>query len=1033
MIKTVRGFSSRSTVAIAIAMTTILPWRIVLALDPNLTIRQLHHTAWGPKQGAPLGGTFDLAQTSDGYLWMVGPAGLSRFDGISFERVELPRDPKVSSYDLYSIFAPRRGGLWIGFRFGGVAFLRDGHWQVYTADDGVPPGSAYSFAETPEDTLWVVTTGGLGRFDGTRWQAVGPEMGLPPVYPPVLFVDGQGTLWAGGGDSLFYVRAGEKRFHNQPLTTRGPWPAYGVVPEAMSESSEGTVWLNVGMGVVPVAQNPPPLERRGSTHGVLFDQDGALWATAPLGLRRISRPQHPVLGAVVSLADLADAYTETDGLTGLPYALLVDREGNVWAGTRDGLDRFSEPSLEAPLQVADNRKALSSIDDVGVVPSDDAGGLWVSNSLDTLQRYKQGKLSQPILTQRISCLLRAPDGTVWIGGTGTLWREQKGRLESLPAPAPEHDTQALAVDKSGDLWASFVRLGVFRLRHGTWTPYGGIAALPRGPAITIVRDRRDRLWFSYPGGDVAVLDGIEVRIYADDGPKIGNVTASHPGRTDHWLGGGLGLARFDGKRFQNVRSVPELPLDGITGIVETAGGDLWLNGRMGIVHLAATELEHSRLDPSYPVRGEALGAFDGLVGTGLRVRPLPSAIEAGDGKLWFGTDGGFFGIDPARRLHNQVPPPVLIRALTVGDRVLDPKTGLTLPMRTTAVRFDYIALSLKAAEKVRYRYWLDGVDSDWRPLTASRQALYTNLRPGKYTFHVIAANNDGVWNDRGASVAFSIPPAFVQTGWFLALCVAGGAIAVWALVRLRERQVAARVRGRLEVRMAERERIARDLHDTLLQSMQALVFHFYGAAQQIPSETPGRGVMERILDRAQKVLAESRDRVKDLRIPLSSGTELGVALAEAGAQLEVPATTQLRCTTEGTVVELHPLVREEAFMIAREAMTNAVLHSQAHEIEVEVSYGTAGLTVRVRDDGRGIDHEISAKGSQTGRWGLTGMRERAARIRGRLEIWSRNDAGTEVELRVPAQVAYRDAASGHRFAWFRRGYAKVNGKEGVDA
>jgi signal transduction histidine kinase len=191
--------------------------------------------------------------------------------------------------------------------------------------------------------------------------------------------------------------------------------------------------------------------------------------------------------------------------------------------------------------------------------------------------------------------------------------------------------------------------------------------------------------------------------------------------------------------------------------------------------------------------------------------------------------------------------------------------------------------------------------------------------------------------------------------------------------------------------------------------------------------------MERVLDRAQKVLAESRDRVKDLRIPLSSGTDLGVALAKAGEQLDVPATTQLRCTTEGKVVELHPLVREEAFMIAREAMTNAVLHSQANKIETEVSYGTAGLTVRVRDDGRGIDQEIAEKGSQTGRWGLTGMRERADRIRGRLEIWSRKHAGTEVELQVPARVAYRTAASGQRFAWYRRAFARVNGKERVDA
>jgi signal transduction histidine kinase/ligand-binding sensor domain-containing protein len=1016
VINTVRGVSSRSCVVIAMAITTIVLSPVAIALDPNLTIRQLHHTAWGPKQGAPLGGTFDLAQTSDGYLWMVGPAGLYRFDGISFERMELPLDPKVSSFSLYSIFAPRRGGLWIGFTFGGVAFLRDGHWQVYTAGDGVPPGSVYYFAETPDDTLWVITNGGLARFDGTRWKVVGSEMGLPPVYPPVMFVDGQGTLWAGGGGSLFFLRAGEKRFRNQPVTTREPWTSYGVGGEAMSESSEGTVWLNVGWGIVPVAQNPPPVGRRRSTHSVVFDDDGALWAAAASGLRRISRPQHQVLGTVIRLADLADAYSETDGLTGHPFAVLVDREGNFWTGTGNGLDRFSEPNLEAPLQSSDNRKALPSIDDIGLAPSDDAGGLWVTNSLDALLRYKDGKLSQPILTQHISCLLRAPDGTVWVGGSGTLWREQKERLESLSAPAPLHDTQALAVDKSGDLWASFVRSWVFRLKNGTWTSYGGIAALPRGPAITIVRDRRDRLWFSYVGGNVAVLDGEEVRIYgADDGLKIGNVMANYSGRTDQWLGGGLGLARFDGKRFHDVRSVPELLLDGITGIVETAGGDLWLNARIGIVHLAATELEHSRLDPSYPVRGEALGAFDGLVGTAARVRPLPSAIQAGDGKLWFSTDGGFYGIDPARQVHNQTPPPVLIRALSVGDRALDLKPGLRLPVRTTAVRFDYVGLSLTAAEKVRYRYRLEGLDSDWRPLTASRQALYTNLRPGKYTFHVIAANNDGIWNDRGASLAFSIPPAFIQTGWFLALCLASGALAVWALVRLRDRQIATRVRGRLEERMAERERIARELHDTLLQSFQALMLRIrtvHSLLSTRPEEA--RQTLESAIDAAREALTEGRQAVQGLRSAAAVDThEFNDAIRTLGEELARDPThvgsVELRLNTEGTPCALEPLVRDEIYRIAGEALRNAFRHAEASHIEVQLGYGESSFELRVRDDGKGIDPRFMSDHALPGHYGLCGMQERAKMIGGKLTIWSAPNSGTELELRVPGETAYATA------------------------
>jgi hypothetical protein len=347
------------------------------------------------------------------------------------------------------------------------------------------------------------------------------------------------------------------------------------------------------------------------------------------------------------------------------------------------------------------------------------------------------------------------------------------------------------------------------------------AVAQSGPAITIVRDRRDRLWFSYPDGSVAALDEKRVRNYdVADGLQIGNVMANYPGRIGHWFGGEFGLARLDGERFHDIRSAPKLRLDGITGILETPDGDLWINGRSGIEHIAAAELARSRLDPAYPVSGETLGAFDGVVGGGEVLRPLPTAIEAGDGALWFATSGGIYGIDPARRVRNREPPPVLIRALNVAGHTIEPIPGFTLPVYTTAVRFDYVGLSLTAPEKVRYRYRLDGVDTNWRELTAARQALYTNLRPGHYTFRVIAANNDGVWNESGASLALAIPPAFVQTGWFIALCVAGVAAAVWALVRVRVRQVRRRLEERMELRVKERTRIARDLHDTFLQTIQ---------------------------------------------------------------------------------------------------------------------------------------------------------------------------------------------------------------------
>jgi signal transduction histidine kinase/ligand-binding sensor domain-containing protein len=992
----------------SLAIAALLWCGAAAALSPDLTIKELHHTAWGPSQGAPLGGGVALAQTNDGYLWMAGPSGLFRFDGIAFERVELPHDPKLSSLSLCSAFAPRGGGLWVGFTFGGAALLKDGRWQVFGVADGFPRGSPWKFAETSDASLWVATTSDLARFDGTRWKAVGSQMGLVAGGNPILFVDSQGTIWAGGGNSLFFLRSGERQFRKQPVTVPTPW-----ADGSMAESGAGTVWLNAGFDLVPVAQNPPPATPGESSRGgLVFDHDGTLWASVD-GLHRIAHAEREALGTPVHIEDIADAYVDADGLTSRTvFAFLVDREGNVWVATTNGLDRFSEPSLKSPLQSAENLKLVPTIVVAGVAPADDAGGLWVTNGVDAVVHYQNGRMSPPVIRQRVDSLIRAADGTVWFGGENALWSERQGHLNSVVAPGPGRITQALAQDKSGGLWASLGLAGLFRLKDGAWTRYGGIAALSRSWVITIARDRRDRLWFSYPDGRVVVLDGDRVATYGvPDGLQIGNVMAIYSGRIGHWFGGEFGLARLDGERFHSVLSAPELPLEGITGIVETADGDLWLNGRSGITHIAATELQRSRLDPAYRVRGATLGASDGVIGSAAMLRPLPTAIEAGDGKLWFATSGGIYGIDPARRAHNRVPPPVLIRALNVAGRTIEPISGLTLPIYTTAVRFDYAGLSLTAPEKVRYRYRLDGVDTGWRDLSAAPQALYTNLRPGHYVFRVIAANNDGVWNESGASLAFAIPPAFVQTRWFIALCVISGVAAVWALVRLRIHQVRRRLEQRMEDRLNERIRISRELHDSLLQGFQGLMFRLQAVRQFLP-ERPGDAAKS--LDSAMQVgdqaIGEGRDAVQNLRSASFDDGDLATSLSalgtELGAGIDPSSKPEYRLVVEGRPRVLTAVARNEAYRIAREAVCNAYQHAKARRVETEVTFGNADLTIRVRDDGIGVDPQILACGQRPGHWGLPGMRERSESFGGHLHVWSEGNAGTEVELRIPAGIAY---------------------------
>jgi signal transduction histidine kinase/ligand-binding sensor domain-containing protein len=833
-------------------------------------------------------------------------------------------------------------------------------------------------------------------------------MGVPRSANAILFVDSQDTIWA-GGDGLFYLRAGEQRFRSQPVAVPTPWES-----SSMAESSDGAVWLDVGFYLVHVAQNPPSgMIRSDSRGGLIFDPEGTLWGSID-GLRRIAHAERVAVGSPVHTEEIADAYVDSDGLTSRTvFAFQLDREGDVWVATTNGLDRFSEPTLIAPLQSPENLKVVPRIVVAGVVPADEAGGVWVTNGIDAVVRYQDAKLSAPIINKKVESMVRAPDGTVWFGGENALWSERQRHLESIAPPMPRQDTQALALDKAGGLWVVLSGSDPFRLMDGKWTKFGGLDSLPRyKQVIAIARDRLDRLWFSYLGGSVALLDGDRVSIYgAPQGLQIGNVMAISSGRMGEWFGGELGLVLREGEHFRNIQSASELVLEGITGIVEAENGDLWLNGRSGIIHIAASELERSRLDSAYRVRGETLGAADGVVGSGATLRPLPTAIEAGDGKLWFATTGGIYGIDPRRRVYNRVPPLVLIRSLNVAGNTIAPVSGLILPQYTSAVRFDYIGLSLTAAEKVRYRYRLDGVDSEWREPTAVRQALYTNLKPGHYAFHLIAANNDGVWNESAASLAFAIPPAFIQTKWFIVICMVGGTAALWALVRLRTHQIHRRLEQRMNDRLTERARISRELHDSLLQGFQGLMFRLQAVRQLLPERPADAATsLESAMQAGDQAIGEGRDAVQNLRSSFSNDRDLTIALgaigAEFGADMDSASEPKYSLVVEGAPRELTPVARDQAYLIAREAIGNVYRHAMAANVEAEVIFGEADFSVRVRDDGVGLDPLVLAQGQRRKHFGLPGMRERSESIGGQFHVWSEKNAGTEIELRIPAQVAY---------------------------
>jgi signal transduction histidine kinase/ligand-binding sensor domain-containing protein len=992
------------------------------SLESDFTLQQLNHKGWTPANGAP-SDVVALAQTPDGTLWVGSEMGLFRFDGLSFVRYAGPPSQPFESNNVSSLATSPDGALWIGFRFGDVGVLKDGRFTHYGKADGLPDGSVKSIVWDHEGDTWVAARGGLARLRGTRWERV--PIDTNDLSPYGALVDRSGTLWVLAPDRVLARAPGASQFRRIATRTyapNGPLMALALAPD-------GAVWTSDAGGLTRM---DPPASPRPSGNRVfpnvaegplLFDREGNLWMGNEM-VWRVSRSAQLADPRNLGVTQ-PEAFGKSDGLTSPRVnCLFEDREGNIWAGTNLGLDRFSDSKV-VRLDLPPTRKVADPARGPAIVPGD-AGVIWVAQPMKfpagLLLQVRNGKVVAQQPAPDFSSAYRDPDGIAWFGGPTVLAHIEGARLvtQALPDQAWGSDVQAIVRDHSGAMWIAVIRKGVFRLFDGQWLAYGGLQALPRETPIVESDDQRGALWFGYTHNRVARVEGTVVRVFGvADGLKVGNVTAIAARRAHVWIGGELGLARLDGSHFVSVQGASDNSLTGITGIVENEAGDLWLHGNKGVLHVSPEEVEQAIRDTGHRVRYEAFDYLDGLPGTAVQLRPLPSAVETPDGALWFVTTNGLASIVSTRIHRNTLPPPVTIWSVTAGERRY-PVTSATLrlPVHTSKLQIEYTAGSLTIPEQVRFRYKLDGADNEWQDAGGRREVFYTNLAPGEYSFHVSASNNDGVWNPVGASLNFTISPAFYQTTWFRALCGLVCLILLWRLYDFRVAQIRAKVRGRLEERLAERERIARDLHDTLLQGVEGLVLRFQAVANRISRREPVCELLESALQRADQVLEEGRHRVLNLREGAADVGELTQALAATGEQLALMYPVDFRGSVEGTPRDLHPIVREELLFIGREALSNAFRHAGASMIEAEVSYGERALKMRVRDDGRGIDAEV-LKNGRSGHWGLPGMHERARNMRARLEIWSRPGAGTEIELSLQAELAYRKGRPSARWRWWR--------------
>ena len=1000
-----------------------------LALNPAVDISQYAHTSWRIDDGFSSGRVTSFAQTSDGYLWLGTEFGLLRFDGVRFTPWRPPQGGSLPAAFIGSLLAGRDGTLWIG-TLGGLASWKDGTFRQYAQLAGM---SVDSLLEDRQATIWAVgnrtNRSRLCSIRSGSAECHGDDGALGPSVSSLL-EDSKGNIWATNLNGVWRWRPGEPQFYSLVGPSGGSFQRLADVGDGLLVVTRKGVSRFVDGKAVnvrfPAAQSP--IEPR-----TLFrDRDGGVWLGTLGGLVHIHQGR-------------TEVFARSDGLSGdRVWRVFEDREGSIWVATLDGIDRFRE-SAAALFSVS---QGLSSSVVGGVLAAHD-GAVWISTE-SGLNRWRDGKLtvyreprdrrkstvsthmmrapgvrevSERGLAGNLESLFQDARGRLWVATVAGIGYVEGDRFVPIGG-VPAGIVTDIAEDTRGNLWFARYDRGLLRLAPNNDSYQISLAELGLTDVVTrlAVDPVPSGLWLGLMRGGVAYYANgrIQHSYSAADGLGQGRVRYLHVDPTGTlWVATEGGLSRFKNGHFATLSSKNGLPCDAVDWMIDDGAGSYWLPMACGIVRVARNDLEAwaAAVDQN---RHATIGAtvLDGA--DSVRYASSfysPHGTKSGDGRLWFVTREGVSIVDPRHLPFNSLPPPVHIEQLTADRRSYDaPSNGagrLNLPARTRDLQIDYTALSLVSPERVRFRYKLEGRDDDWQDAGARRQAFYTDLPPRDYRFRVIASNNSGVWNEAGTFLDFSVAPAYYQTVWFRVAVFVTTAAVIAALYRMRQRRLALQFNLRMEERVNERTRIARDLHDTLLQSFHGVVLRFQAAALLLPDRpAEARETLETAIDSASQAIVEGRGAVLGrLRPQTSVNNDLAEIMSALGDEFSAadrapqPAPHFL-VRVEGTPCDLATLVRDEVYWIAREALRNAFQHGRATGIEVEIRYDLRQFRLRVRDDGMGIEPAVFADGGRTGHYGLAGMRERAELLGGTVALWSERGAGTEMELRLPGSVAY---------------------------
>jgi signal transduction histidine kinase/ligand-binding sensor domain-containing protein len=998
------------------------------AVDPRNHISQYGHTVWKTVDGVVVGPE-KITQTTDGYIWIATNSGLLRFDGIKFSGWSPPAGQSLPSQGISALHGARDGSLWIG-TYSGLSRFKDGNLSNYPTD------SNSGVSEILEDhfgVIWIARydlplgNPSLCRLVSAKWSCYGKNEGNPAYLSLGLAEDNSGGIWY-GCHMICRMKAGSFSYFMKEQLVH---PAgEGVI--AIAAKPSDSVWVSLDgvgpkLGVRHLVDNEfvsyvvPGFDGATVRAHVLFvDRHQTLWiGSDSQGLYRIRD-------------GVADHYGHVDGLSGdFVHSVYEDQEGDLWVATDKGMDLFRD----TPVVSFTSSEGLVGTKVASVLASSN-GSVWVGTE-GALNEIRAGTVSaiaaaQGLPGQDVSALYRDTLGRLWLGLDDTITTYKDGRFTDIHRADGSRlgvvgIARSFAADNEGNIWAltsleprrqaSLLRFKDNRLEETINAP-----GIPEG-AKYLATNRNGGIWIGTLEGKLAHYTRNDTRLdlLIDADFSAGTRSLFVDSDNSVWAATNKGLYRWKDGHLSVMDARNGLPCASVFAVIDDNEKSLWLYARCGLLKILATDLANWVRDPESHVALTMFDHTDGVFPAYPDGNTQPSTTRSSDGRLWF--NGQFVQvIDPRRTYTNAVVPEVHVEEVIADEKNYPLGTAIKLPALTRNIEIRYTALSFVLPQKVQFRYRLEGRDPEWQEAGTRRQAFYTSLPPGDYRFRVRASNNSGMWNEQGAVLDFWISPAYWQTNWFRALCSVAFLLLLWLVYWLRLRRMTRTFNVTLEARVNERTRIARELHDTLLQSLHGLLFQFQAVRNLLPRR-PDEAIrsLDHAINDTESALAESRDAIRGLRSePIAKGdlAELLMAasreLAKFGTADQQPPVFEL--IEEGEKRPLSVTARNEIYRVALEVLRNAYRHAHATRIEVEIRYDDRVLRIRIRDNGRGVDSTVLKNGAAAGHWGLQGVRERAERIGARLDFWSEVGAGTEVQLTVPAHVAYQtppdDVSSG---------------------